>query len=137
MFNFIKGLLSNDLYIQVWSSRLKISSINSEATFDEEPLMALKHNEKGQTLVVAVGSSVKSLLTTERDNIVNPFEHPRLLVHDFQVAEKLLQHAFRVLHKSRWFAPSPRVIFQPMEKLDGGVTQIEERVYRELCLAGC
>jgi len=134
MFQYLKAIFSNDLYIQLWSGRLRIYCIDTNEVFDEEPLMALKNNEKGQPVVVAIGNSVKALPSNERDTIVNPFQHPRLLVHDFQVAEKILMHGFRELHKNRWIAPSPRVIFHPMEKLEGGVTGIEERLYRELCL---
>ena len=89
---------------------------------------------KGVPIVVEIGNKVKRLNETELDKVVNPFKYPRLLVHDFVVAEKILQHDFTELHKTRWIAPSPRVIFQPMEKLEGGVTGIEERAYRELCL---
>ena len=134
MFKFMQGCFSNDLYIQVWESRLKISRLNSNESFDEEPLMALKKNAKGEHIVVAIGAGVKGLAATETDKIVNPFKHPRLLVNDFQVAEKIMQHGIRELHKNKWLSPSPRVIFHPMEKLDGGVTSVEERVYRELCL---
>ncbi|MFC3154568.1 rod shape-determining protein MreB [Gilvimarinus japonicus] len=102
--------------------------------YDEEPLMAIKSDKKGQPIVVEIGSKVKTLGDLERDKVVNPFSHPRLLVHDFVVAEKIIQHAISQLHQSKWIAPSPRVIFQPMEKLEGGVTGIEERLYRELCL---
>lgn len=134
MINFIKGMVSNDLYIQLWSNRLKILNINTKEKYDEEPLMALKDNNKDQPIVVAIGSSVKALSRAEYDQVVNPFDHPRLLVHDFIAAEKVLQHGFQVLHKARFFSPSPRVIFHPMEKLEGGVTGIEERLYREMCL---
>src|SRR5690554_6374823 len=134
MFQYLKAIFSNDLYIQLWSGRLRIYCIDTKEIFDEEPLMALKNNDKGQPVVVAIGNSVKALPSNERDTIVNPFQHPRLLVYHFQVAEKILMHGFRELHKNRWFAPSPRVIFHPMDKLDGGVTGIEERLSRALCL---
>ena len=52
---------------------------------------------------------------------------------DFQVAEKMLQFAFREEHKS-FFTPSPRVIIHPMEKLEGGLTEIEVKAFRELCI---
>ncbi|HEY7885580.1 MAG TPA: hypothetical protein VIC08_11615, partial [Cellvibrionaceae bacterium] len=74
------------------------------------------------------------LVNSQEHVISNPFSHPRLLVNDFQIAETVLRYGVRQLHKNKWFAPSPRVIFQPMEKLEGGITTIEERVFRELCL---
>lgn len=53
---------------------------------------------------------------------------------DFLVAEKILLHAIREVHKNKIIAPSPRVIIQPMEKLEGGLTQVESRAFKELCL---
>lgn len=131
---FIQSLFSQDLYIQVWETRLKVSSIGSAEVYDEEPLMALKNNAKNQPVVVAIGNKVKTLNSSESDETINPFKHPRLLVNDFVIAEKIIRHAVRELHKAKWIAPSPRVIFQPMEKIEGGVTGLEDRIYRELCL---
>ncbi|MFT7223082.1 MAG: rod shape-determining protein MreB [Cellvibrionaceae bacterium] len=85
-------------------------------------------------MIEAIGNSVKVLGKDKGHKIVNHFSHPRLSVNDFQLAEKVLMHAIRVLHKNKLFAPSPRIIVQPMEKLEGGITEIEKRVFRELCL---
>ena len=132
--SYIKSIFSNDLYIQAWEKRLKITNLTSHETFDEEPLAALQNGNREHPAIAAVGNAVKNLVNAHEYIILNPFSHPRLLVNDFQVAEKVLTYGVRQLHKNKWFAPSPRVIFQPMEKLEGGVTTIEERVYRELCL---
>lgn len=131
---YIQSLFSIDLYMQVWSNRLKISVIGSNDVYDEEPLMALKNDKKGQPVIIQVGNKVNNLGSTDSDTIVNPFKHPRLLVHDFMAAEKIIMHGVRELHGRKWLSPSPRIIFQPMEKLEGGITGIEERVYRELCI---
>lgn len=130
----IKSTFSNDLYIQAWEKRLKITNVTSHETFDEEPLVALQNDKRGRPVVVAVGNAVKNLVNAHQYVISNPFSHPRLLVNDFQVAEKVLAYGVKQVHKNRRLPPSPRVVFQPMEKLEGGVTTIEERLYRELCL---
>jgi rod shape-determining protein MreB len=134
IYKFIRSIFSNDLYVQIWENRVKITNIDSKQVFDEEPLVAIKKNKKGQSIIEDIGDSVKALINKHEYKIINPFSHPRLLVNDFEVAEKILQHAFRELHKDKFIAPSPRVIFQPMEKLEGGITGIENRVYSELCL---
>lgn len=97
--------------------------------------MALKKDHKGRPVVEAIGNIVRSLREQPEYEVVNPFSHPRVLVNNFQKAEKILQHAFRYVHKSKFFAPSPRVVVQPMEKIEGGLTDVEERVFRELCLS--
>lgn len=132
--NYIKAIFSNDLYIQIWENRIKISRLGTYEKYDQEPLIAIKNKKKRKSPVVGIGDSVKTLGPTEYDKIVNPFKHPRVLVHDFSAAEKVIQHAVRSLHKGMWGPPAPRVIFHPMEKLEGGITEIEEKVYRELCM---
>lgn len=113
---------------------MKITNLTSHETFDEEPLVALQNDNRERPVVAAVGNAVKNLVNAHEYVILNPFSHPRLLVSEFQVAEKVLAYGVKKVHKNRRFPPSPRVIFQPMEKLEGGVTTIEKRVYRELCL---
>ena len=132
---FIRSIFSNDLYIQIWENRLKITALHSTEVYDEIPLLAIKDDAKGRPIVQAIGNSVKSMSEKDGYKIINPFSHPRVLISDFQVAEKVLQHAFKLIHQSKYFTPSPRVVIQPMEKLEGGITGIEERAYRELCLS--
>ena len=133
IFTFIRGLFSNDLYIQVWEKRLKVSNIQTREVYEIEPLMAIEIQPKGHRVVFKIGASCKSL-DAKKYQIINPFSHPRSLMVDFEVAEKLLQHAIRELHKSNFLTPSPRVIIQPMEKIDGGLTFIERKAFGELCL---
>jgi actin-like ATPase involved in cell morphogenesis len=64
-----------------------------------------------------------------------PFSTERLLVGQFSVAERILKKAIKELYSRRWFAPSPVVIIQPMEKIAGGLSEIEERALRELAVA--
>ena len=65
--------------------------------------------------------------------LVNPFSHPRMFVASFELAEKLLQYGISQLHTSG-FRAAPRVIVHQLEKTEGGLTDIEDRVLRELAL---
>jgi len=131
---FLNSKFPNDFYIQVWEKRLKISKIDTDQIYDEEPLVAIKLDEEGYRCIFeTAGNSAKSFKNQNGYEVVNPFSHPRLLVHDFVAAEKLLKFAFRELNKDKLLVPSSRIIFHPMEKLEGGVTGIEKKVYRELC----
>ncbi|NRP16478.1 hypothetical protein XMD530_000011 [Marinobacterium sp. xm-d-530] len=47
------------------------------------------------------------------------------------LAEKILQHGIFTLNSSKLRA-APRVIMHQLEKTDGGLSDIEERVLREL-----
>ena len=61
-----------------------------------------------------------------------PFSTTRLLVGEFNEAEKLLTKALKQLSKNTWFSPSPVVVIQPMEMAEGGLSDIELRAIREL-----
>lgn len=60
------------------------------------------------------------------------FTTTRLLVGEFTEADNLLRAAMKELHKDSMFAPKPVVIMHPMEKTEGGLSQVEHRVLLEL-----
>jgi rod shape-determining protein MreB len=61
-----------------------------------------------------------------------PFSTERLLVGDFEAAQETLKQALRQAAGGGLFAVSPRVVIQPLESIEGGLSEIEERVLREL-----
>ena len=67
-----------------------------------------------------------------------PFSNQRLLVAAFAVAERLLQRAIAELLPTRLLRLSrpPQLLIQPLERLEGGLSQVEERILLELGL-GC
>jgi hypothetical protein len=67
-----------------------------------------------------------------------PFSNQRLLVADFAAAERLLQRAIGQLLPKRFLRLSvpPQLLIQPLERLEGGLSQVEERILLELGL-GC
>ena len=62
-----------------------------------------------------------------------PFSHPRALVGNFTQAEVSIKTAVSEIKGSGLFQ-SLRILIQPMAKCEGGLTQIESRVLRELAL---
>jgi len=64
-----------------------------------------------------------------------PFTTKRLLIGQFSSAESALRRGFRGLLPKRWFIPSPEVVMHPMEKVEGGLSEIEDRIFRELALS--
>ena len=61
-----------------------------------------------------------------------PFSHPRYLVGDYTAAESLLREGVRRL---RGFLP-PRILLHPLELIEGGLSQVEERIFLELAYGG-
>lgn len=62
----------------------------------------------------------------------NSFTTKRLLVGDFTIAEVTLKNSLKKLLEGRWFAASPSMVIHPMEMVEGGLSQVEERVFLEL-----
>lgn len=61
-----------------------------------------------------------------------PFTTKRLLVGQFAAAERSLKQGLKELSASSWLSPSPVVVIHPMEMIEGGLSEIEDRIFREL-----
>ena len=61
-----------------------------------------------------------------------PFTTTRLLLGQFQAAETLLKQAIRAIGSGGLFQVSPVVVIHPMEMVEGGLSEVEERALREL-----
>lgn len=66
------------------------------------------------------------------------FSNQRLLVANFSAAQQLLQRCVDELLPKRFLRLSlpPQLLIQPLEHLEGGLSQVEERILLELGL-GC
>lgn len=126
MIKRLNGLFSGGpYYVQISRDLLSVENASTQSKFSDKPLVSISNSPKKK--VLDIGSSAP----TQNATIVNPFDHPRLLVHDFQVTEKLFQHAFLKVAKHRYFSPSPIAVLHVIEPLEGGLTTIEMRVLRE------
>ncbi|WP_246129180.1 rod shape-determining protein [Colwellia demingiae] len=132
MFTFIRSLFSNDLLVELSENKVSIKAFTSDMSFEEEPYIAIENTKKGE-VVKAIGKNAKSL-SAPNIRVLNPFKHNRSFVADFMCAEKILQHGIYTMHNSPIIRPSPRVNIHQLEKTDGGLTDIEERVLRELAM---
>ena len=69
----------------------------------------------------------------EADVMPTPgFTTTRLLVGHFRGAQTALKEAIRKVIGKGLFTASPGVVIQPLEMTEGGLSEIEERVLREL-----
>ncbi len=67
---------------------------------------------------------------TESSNI--PFTSQRILVGNFMVAEAFLKSLVKKTAPTGWFTPSPKILIQPLEMAEGGLSPVEERALLEL-----
>jgi len=119
------------VYAQIWESRLKLTDLQTKKSFDEKPLVAIKIDKKSKPILVAAGNAA-SLNGGHDIVITNPFSHPRSLLSDFTVGEKLFQYALKKILGNKLILPAPAIILHPMEKTEGGLTMIEVRAFKEL-----
>lgn len=106
--------------------RLSVRNASTGALFDDEPLIAL--SDEPRPRVLAIGTAARAAGA----RCVNPFQHPRILIADFLVAEVLLKYAYRAVSPHGWLVPSPVAVGHVLERLDGGLSQIERRALMEL-----
>lgn len=60
------------------------------------------------------------------------FTSTRLLVGNFPEAESLLIRLVKEVRSNGLFAVKPRMVIQPLEMTDGGLSAVEERIFLEL-----
>lgn len=89
-----------------------------------------------QVLYVRVKENLLIIKSVNSGEIITlkaeiPFSTKRLLIGQFSIAEKLLRLGFNELSKSVF---SPIVIMHPLEFFDNPLSEVEDRVLKELAL---
>lgn len=115
------------LYVQIWENRIRVLDVETNSVFDEKPLLQVETGKNGAKTVTAFGNSAYT-------RPINPFSHPRALLNDFFVGERLLREIIKKLVGKKFMSPAPAIIIHPMEKTEGGLTMIEVRAFQEMAL---
>ncbi len=126
------NLLRNTLYLRLQADLLRALHVESGQTLSEPPLLALRSDGKGRRVPLAVGDAALALDGQPGVELVNGFRHPRTLLADFAVAEQTLRRLLKRLQPPALLRPAPTVVLQPLEQLEGGLTQVEIRALVEL-----
>jgi hypothetical protein len=63
-----------------------------------------------------------------------PFTTARLLIGQFLSAQQTLKRALNQVAKNGLLARSPSVLIHPLEMVDGGLSKVEERIFREVAI---
>jgi len=63
-----------------------------------------------------------------------PFTSTRLLIGQFTAAQQALKGGFKDMAAGRLFVPSPTVLMHPVDMVEGGLSEIEERVLKEVAI---
>ncbi len=134
MLKSLQRKLTPTYYVQLGSDEMRITDVSTAQVLSERTVLALETDAKGVKQVLAVGREASALPAGNGREVLKVFDHPRMLVADFALAEKFLQSMLRKAAGKRFVRASPNVIMHPMEKLEGGLTEVEHRVLRELAL---
>ncbi len=61
-----------------------------------------------------------------------PFSNARMLVCDFSAAAQAFKAALKSAEHDRLFRPPPQIVMHPLEMIEGGLSDVEERLLLEL-----
>ncbi|MBI5893831.1 MAG: rod shape-determining protein [Deltaproteobacteria bacterium] len=124
-FNYLLGLFSNDLAIDLGTASTLIYVKGKGIVCDEPSVVAVKRDGRGRK-VIAVGKEAKLMLGKTPGNIqaIRPMKDG--VIADFEVTEEMLKHFIRKAH-NRTFLVRPRIIIG----VPSGITQVEKRAVRE------
>ncbi|MFB3058268.1 MAG: rod shape-determining protein, partial [Gammaproteobacteria bacterium] len=129
MFSAIRGLLSNDLSIDLGTANTLIYSRGEGIVLNEPSVVAIRQDRGpgGPKSIEAVGTEAKKMLgrTPEHINAMRPMKDG--VIADFTYTEKMLQYFIRKVHENHFLRPSPRVLIC----VPCGATQVERRAIRE------
>ena len=60
------------------------------------------------------------------------FTGKRILVGDFTVADQLLRKLIQKINKNKFIVLNQNIVIHPLEMIEGGISQTEARILREL-----
>ena len=92
----------------------------------------IRKKKEKQRVVSAIGIEALSEALKSNTELINPFHHPRTLLSNFEVGESLVKHIVKVIIGKKWYTPLPTIVIHPMEKNEGGLTELETRGFLEL-----
>ena len=127
MLKKLRGLLSNDLSIDLGTANTLIYLGEQGIVLNEPSVVAIRNSTNNQKTVAAVGIDAKRMLGRTPGNIVAIRPLKDGVIADFQVTEKMLQHFIKKVHENSFIRPSPRVLVcVPCQS-----TEVEQRAIRE------
>ncbi|MBU6187851.1 MAG: rod shape-determining protein [Betaproteobacteria bacterium] len=132
MFGFLRKYFSSDLAIDLGTANTLIYVRGKGIVLDEPSVVAIRQEggPNGKRTIAAVGLEAKQMLGKVPGSIeaIRPMKDG--VIADFTVTEQMLKQFIRMVHESRLFSPSPRIIIC----VPCGSTQVERRAIRESAL---
>ena len=119
------GIFSKDMAIDLGTANTLVY-VKGEGVVLNEPSVVAKVEHQGHTQVLAVGNEAKQMLgkTPGKIEAIRPMKDG--VIADFEVAEQMIKHFIKKVHKGRALTNPQIVICVP-----SGATNVERRAIRE------
>ena len=126
MFDWLYGLFSNDLAIDLGTANTKIFVKGKGIVSCEPSVVAVQREPRGGRRVLAVGKDAKEMLGRTPGSIVAIRPMKDGVIADFEVTEAMLRYFITRAHNRKTLV-RPRIIIC----VPWGVTEVEKRAVRE------
>jgi len=127
------GLVQGDVvYVQIRRDALRLRDVRTGKEVSDAPLMAVSRNSPRTVLAVGRTAEEEAALRRVPFEVLNGFSHPRLVIGDFAIAEKTLQYFLQQLLQPALLRAAPVLVLHPLEKFEGGLSELEVRALQEL-----
>ena len=129
MFSFLCGFISSDMAIDLGTANTLVY-VKSRGIILNEPSVVAFHMRDGKKQVLAVGEDAKLKLGRTPGSIqaIRPMRDG--VIADFDVAEEMIKHFIKKVHKRGMFARPKIIVCVPH-----GATPVEKRAIRESVLS--
>jgi rod shape-determining protein MreB and related proteins len=121
---------SEIVYIRIKPTWLSVRSIDSGKEYQDIPQLAINNEER----VVGIGRDAEAAYLTDKTliQLLNGFEHPRVIIGNYQIAEKTLELFLKKIASPNSWLQRKILIMHPLEKLEGGLTRIEACAFQDI-----
>lgn len=126
IFDYILGLFSNDLAIDLGTANTLVSVKGKGIVLREPSVVAVHRDVRGVKKVLAVGEEAKKMLGRTPGNIVAIRPMRDGVIADFEITEAMLHHFILRVHNRKKLV-RPRIIIS----IPSGITPVERRAVKE------
>ncbi|MDR1721169.1 MAG: rod shape-determining protein [Endomicrobium sp.] len=123
MFNYILGLFSNDMGIDLGTASVLIFIKGQDIVLREPSVVAMRKDTKQ---VLAIGTEAKRMLGKTPENVIAVRPLRNGVIADFEATERMIRYFIKKVHKKRTLL-HPRVVIG----VPSGITEVERRAVRE------
>jgi rod shape-determining protein MreB len=123
IFDFIFGMFSNDMAIDLGTANTKVYVKGEGIVLREPSIVALDKNTQE---VIAVGTEAKNMLGRTPSNIIAIRPMKDGVIADFETTEKMLKYFIHKVHNRKTLV-RPRIVIC----IPSGVTEVEKRAVKD------